>query len=196
MNRELFRAAQAGDRRARGRLWLELSTTLGRFFLPRTIDADTAMELTQRSLIALFESPEFSAIEDPGEVLELMYKIAGEQLRRHRSEQQRDRRREELLHVRALEVELLGAPSLEHELAELQWRELLARLVEMLPAQLKRSWELRKSGASFLKIGRLTKVSESTAQRRFETARRRLRRELERARRTRDEFRSPSKTGS
>ena len=196
MDQELLQAAQGGDRRARERLWSELMTSLGDYFLRRTQDSEVAMELTQLTVTDLLKKSVIEEISTAGEVSGYVYGYAEKQLRRYQTELRRARRREAWLAARGIELELLGHSSMEGDFKYLELGELIDDLVAKLPSTLRQVWELRVGGYSYKKMARLIGNSESTAQRRFEAAQRRLKREYERMRRTRPEFRSPLEIAS
>ena len=104
--------------------------------------------------------------------------------------------REEKLAAHGIELELLESPSLERDYAFAEAQDFFDELLGLIPANLQLSWNLRAEGHSYAKIAELTEGSESTAQRRFNTAKRRLEREYERKRRTPPKFCSPPKTAS
>lgn len=171
-------------------------TKLSDYFSRHVDDGEVVIELTQRTVADLVSKGVIQRFLTTDEVMGHVYGFAVKQLDRHWTEHKRSRRHEELLADHEAELALVENPSLEKDYKDGELRVLLDELLKRLPQALRVVWDLRAEDLSFLQIGECIDVSESTAQRRFDAAKRRLRREYQRARRTRTEYRSPPKTGS
>lgn len=189
---ETIRRALAGDARASRTLGLWLTRELCGFYAKHNGE-DVVMDMSQTTVADLLTKLEARAKSEPELLRDGLRRFAVIQTRRTATKRKQERDRGHKLAAHAVEQQLASPPSLEDTYARRERAALVARLFEELPERMRAALELRQDELTYAQIAVRLAVSETTARKLVELATRRLRSEVERARRTRPEFRSSPK---